>query len=114
MRSVCRDESMPALSTVLLWVTDDREGFSVHYARAREAQAHTHVDEMMDLRHGLLNGEIDPQAAKVVTDMIKWSASRMNRKFFADKAPDDAGVSNQPITRIEVVTVGQNAPDKRD
>lgn len=98
LRSICRDEKMPALSTVLLWVTEDREGFSVHYARARESQAHTHVDEMMDLRYGLLSGDVDPQAAKVVADMIKWSAARMNKRWFSEKPqPEEGDDTAQPV-----------------
>ena len=37
LRSICADEAMPAMSTVLLWVVNDREGFSEHYHASREA-----------------------------------------------------------------------------
>src|SRR5258708_1363452 len=33
--AVCRDQGMPPRSTVLQWVTDDREGFAARYRRAR-------------------------------------------------------------------------------
>src|SRR4051812_2164281 len=36
LRAVCRDDGMPSESTVRTWALDDREGFSAHYARARE------------------------------------------------------------------------------
>lgn len=99
LRSICADKSMPVISTVLLWVVNDRDGFSEHYARAREAQAHHHVDEMLDMRHGILDGSIEPQAARVVSDMIKWSAERMSRKAFAAKRPDEADddIQAQPL-----------------
>jgi hypothetical protein len=34
---------------VLLWVRDDRDGFSDHYAHAREIQLDGIADEMLDL-----------------------------------------------------------------
>lgn len=88
LRSICNDKDMPVVSTVLLWVVENREGFSEHYARSREAQAHFHVDEMLDMRHGVLDGTIEPQAARVVADMIKWSAERMGKKAFNAKAQE--------------------------
>jgi hypothetical protein len=35
LRAVCRDRGMPALNTVLKWVSDDREGFAARYRQAR-------------------------------------------------------------------------------
>ncbi len=91
LRSICRDETMPALSTALAWVVDgNHPQFSEQYARAREAQAHSHVDEMLDMRQGILDGSIEPQAARVISDMIKWSSERMARKQFGSKAEDEA------------------------
>lgn len=112
LRSICTDEHIPHIATVLIWVTTDREGFFEHYARAREAQAHYHVDEMLDLRHDLLAGNSDPQAVRVVSDMIKWSAERMSRKSFGQKAPDNQEEKEQPVHRIEVIAVSANDTDK--
>jgi len=80
LRSICEPEDMPAHSTVLLWVVDDREGFSDQYHRAREAAGYSHADEAMHLRHELREGEIDPQSAKVILDALKWGAERMAPK----------------------------------
>ena len=109
LRSICRDKSMPTLSTVMLWVVQDRENFSVHYARARDAQAITHVDEMLDYRHGLLSGEIEPQAAKVAADIIKWTSERMaRRRFGKSDLPEEKG--DKPIT-INIVDAVKQAND---
>lgn len=90
LRSICRDDDKPVLSTVLLWVVDGKhERFSEQYARARDAQGHCHVDEMLDMRQGVLDGTIEPQAARVVADMIKWSAERMSRKSFSAKVEQE-------------------------
>ena len=65
LRSVCRDDKMPALSTVLLWVVDGKhEAFSEQYHVAREAAGYAHADEALDMRHAVISGEVDAQAAR--------------------------------------------------
>ena len=80
LRSICTDEAMPAMSTVLLWVVNDREGFSEHYHASREAAGYAHADEALALRFELREGTIDPQSAKVILDALKWGAERMAPK----------------------------------
>jgi len=77
LRAICADESMPAMSTVLLWVVNNREGFSEHYHASREAAGYAHADEALALRFELREGSIDPQSAKVILDALKWGAERM-------------------------------------
>jgi hypothetical protein len=48
LRTICADEAMPAQSTVYLWLTKHSE-FSEQYARAREVQAETLVDEILEI-----------------------------------------------------------------
>jgi hypothetical protein len=48
LRSICRDNAMPSISTVCKWLRDFPE-FSQQYARAREVQADTLVDEILDI-----------------------------------------------------------------
>lgn len=100
--SICADEHIPHIATVLIWVTTDREGFFEHYARAREAQAHYHVDEMLDLRHDLLAGNSDPQAVRVVSDMIKWSAERMARKSFSAKPVESESTESDRVVQVVI------------
>lgn len=50
LRCICDDETMPALRTVFDWLADDRyAAFRTKYARAREVQADTLFDEMIDI-----------------------------------------------------------------
>lgn len=108
LRSICRDDGMPSVSTVLLWVVNGKyPEFSEQYARAREAQGHYHVDEMLDLRHGVLDGSIEPQAARVIADIIKWSSERMARKSFSAKSTEAAQEDAEtPISKIQVEVIG--------
>lgn len=48
LRSICIDEHMPNKATVFRWLAAD-EAFATRYAHAREVQAETRVDEMIDI-----------------------------------------------------------------
>ena len=103
LRSICLSEHIPALSTVLLWVVNNREGFSEHYNEARRAQAYTHVDEMLDMREGILDGSIEPNAARVVADIIKWTTTRMNKKAFSERPVEEEKVNADQTITINLV-----------
>ena len=49
LRDVCRDDRMPARSTVHRWVLDDVEGFSDRYARARDMQLESWAEEIQEI-----------------------------------------------------------------
>jgi len=114
LRSICEDEAMPSKSTVLLWIVDGKHlEFSDQYTKAREAQAHGNVDEMLDMREGLLSGDIDANAARVVVDIIKWSSERMARKKYGKDVVDDDSTQKaqslnvtfevrEPVTDVKV------------
>ena len=113
LRSICSDDGMPHISTVLLWVVNDREGFSEQYHRAREAAGYSHADEALALRHELREGTLDPQSAKVILDALKWGAERMAPKRHSQRQEIDHttnGESMQP-TRIEIAAPDDNRTD---
>lgn len=60
VNAICKDASMPARSTVMLWVSTDRQGFSDKYAKAMEARAYHWADELVDIA--------DHEAGKPVID----------------------------------------------
>ena len=105
--------SVPALSTVLLWVVDGKhEAFSEQYHVAREAAGYAHADEALDMRHAVISGEVDAQAARVVLDALKWGAERMSPKKHSprqmiDHSSPDGSMTPQP-TRIEIVAPNDN------
>ena len=84
--SICKDDHIPEKSSVLYWVVEDRiiegtdEKFSDHYMRAREAQGFSHADEALELRNEIKHELVDPNAARVMLDALKWGAERMAPK----------------------------------
>jgi len=95
LRRICREENMPALSTVLLWAVDDREGFSEQYTRARQAQGYYAGDVMNDFVCDVVDGVLEPQQAKVAMDGYKWIAERQAGKVYGNKQQIDQTVKGE-------------------
>jgi len=55
------------------------------YARARDAQADRHFDEMADLERECKVGSLDPQAFRALLDSRKWRLARMRPKVYGDR-----------------------------
>lgn len=124
LRAITRDPDMPSAATVFKWLAEDPD-FVEQYARAREAQADTLVDEMLDIvddgrndwmerldKEDLpigwqINGEA-VQRSRLRLDARKWMASKMAPKKYGDKVEQNiTGADGGPI---EInVTIGGNA-----
>lgn len=102
LRSVCRDEAMPARSTVHKWLSEN-ETFSDQYAHACVIRADEIHDEMFEIADDgsndwmeitgkdgeslgwKVNGEA-VQRSKLRVDTRKWSLARMSPKKYGDRA----------------------------
>lgn len=98
LRSICRDEAMPALSTVFKWLRE-APGFSDQYARAKEEQADTLADEIVDIADeaetavkdmgdGHTAVVFDSTAVarnRLRVDARKWVAAKLKPKKYGDK-----------------------------
>lgn len=85
LRSICKDDSMPAISTVLLAVVQDRDGFRNSYALAREAAGYAHGDGVIEVVELLRDGVVDPYTGRAMLDGLKWAAERMAPKAHGTK-----------------------------
>ena len=112
-RSICAEDHLPVMSTVLLWVVNDREGFSEHYHAAREAAGYAHADEALSLRNELRAGDLDPSTAKVILDALKWGAERMAPKKHSQRQEVDHSSSDGSFApnRIEIAAPDDNGSD---
>lgn len=121
LRAICRDEDMPAASTVCLWLTVHKE-FSEQYTRAREAQADALFDDVLDIADNARNdwmerrGEDDAgwvangeniQRSKLRIDARKWMAGKLQPKKYGEKVTAEVQGPNggpiETVTRIELV-----------
>ena len=94
LRSVCRDEDMPATSTVMKWVLENHI-FSEQYERAREAQADSLFDELVDIADEATPDNVQVQRLRV--DTRKWAASKLKSKRYGDKLQVGGAADLPPI-----------------
>jgi len=101
LRSICLDDNMPHKATVFRWLAA-RDDFRDQYTRARDAQADTIFDEIIDIaddgsndwmeRHDEDGGNIGWREngealnrSKIRIDARKWMAGKLRPKVYGDK-----------------------------
>jgi hypothetical protein len=90
LRSICRQEDMPATSSVFLWLHDYPE-FSEHYAKAKSSSADAFFEDIVELADKVLNGQYEPQAARVALDAKKWAAAKLKPKVYGEQQRESTG-----------------------
>ncbi|MBB6424962.1 terminase small subunit protein [Sphingopyxis sp. JAI128] len=112
LRSICRDDNMPDKGTVFRWLAAHEE-FRDQYTCAREAQADTLFDEMLDIADDaskdVIEGAADPehiQRTKLRIETRKWMAGKLRPKKYGDKIEHEhSGHLNHTVSKIELVGV---------
>jgi DNA-binding ferritin-like protein len=61
------------------------EEFRKQYTRAKEESGDADQDKLDEIAERVLDGSLDPQAARVAADIIKWSASKKKPKKYGDR-----------------------------
>lgn len=103
LRSICDDEEMPPMSTVMDWLAREKHAdFRSRYALAREAQADTMFDDILDIADDGRNDWIKKYGEEGETfgyrengeairrsqlriDARKWMAAKLQPKKYGDK-----------------------------
>ena len=101
LRTICNDEDMPSVTTLLKWVRE-RKDFAEQYARAKEEQADMLIEEIIDIAddnsEDLLgedkNGnKIENKEfvnrSRIRIDTRKWLASKLKPKKYGEKIEID-------------------------
>lgn len=109
LRAICAAEDMPSKGTVFRWLAQSTE-FRDQYARAREAQADTLADEIVDIADDGRNDKYvdDEGRPRVDQDVIarsrlrvdarKWVAAKLKPKVYGDKSTTEvSGLNGGPI-----------------
>lgn len=114
LRSICLGDNMPSSGTVCRWLGEN-EAFRDQYARARDAQADTLADELLDIaddgsndwmeRHDAEGGNIGWREngealgrSKIRIDTRKWIAAKLKPKKYGEKIDHEhTGKGGGPI-----------------
>lgn len=98
---ICKDEEMPGTSTVYRWLAASQE-FRDMYARAREDQADTLADEIIEIADDgandtytkdgieLTNHDVIARS-KLRVDARKWIAAKLKPRKYGDKVEHEHG-----------------------
>ena len=76
-----RVKGMPSRGTVIRW-TQDNPQFQADYARAREHQADTFADAVVQIAD---NPKLTPENKRVMIDARKWAAGKQRPTKYGDK-----------------------------
>ena len=112
LRVICRDADMPPESTVRNWALDDVNGFAAQYARAREIQAHTMAEEILEIADDARNDWMERQddkggyefngehvqRSKLRSENRKWLLSKMLPKVYGERLDINADVKSQTVS----------------
>lgn len=103
LSKVCRENSL-SISTVMKWLKL-HEHFRENYTHARIESGHTVADVIGDIRQKLMDGEIDPQVARVAIDAAKWEAGRRAPKVYGDKLQVGGAEDLAPIRTQSTIDI---------
>lgn len=122
LRSICLDDEMPSKATVFKWL-GQQPTFADQYARAREAQADTMADEILDIADDAANDFMTRrnadgstsealnsehiQRSRLRVDSRKWLASKMLPKKYGDKTLVGSDPDNPLPAGIDVAFLGK-------
>jgi hypothetical protein len=112
LRSICRDEAMPSQSMVFRWLASNKT-FREQYAHAREAQADSWADDIVEISD---DGQNDTYTdadgnertnqdviarSRLRVDTRKWLMARMAPKKYGDKITQEVtGADGAPLVPI--------------
>jgi hypothetical protein len=116
LRAICKDEGMPAKSSVFKWLIEHKE-FSDQYARARETQADTIFDEILDIADDgtndwMVKNTADGEAigwrengealrrSALRVDARKWMAGKLRPKKYGDKVQHTGADGEGPVSVV--------------
>jgi hypothetical protein len=121
LRKICESEDMPSKTSVFRWLADEKnKAFRDQYALARELQADSLFDEMLDIAdesvgdsyedsngNERINHEV-VQRSKLRIDTRKWLAGKLRPKVYGDKA--DAPAADKSVAE-ELKALADKLPD---
>jgi hypothetical protein len=121
MRTVCKAEDRPAVSTVFRWIRED-ETFQKQYARACEERTEAMAEDVLDIsddgrndwmrtRGGYVVNRETTERSKLRIETRKWLMAKMKPKKYGDKI--DVTSAGERITTSPVV-ISQIAPRNVD
>ena len=102
---------MPHLATVMRWLQSAEEwgvAFRDQYARARAQQAELNAERLIEVAENAEETSAGVQKARLLSDNIKWAASKLLPKKYGDRVDVKIDATSLPPPQVVVQIV--NAP----
>ncbi len=102
LRTICKEPGMPAISSVMRWLTEDKE-WQEQYARAREAGSEAMAEDIQAIAD---DDTLDHNDRRIRIDARKWLLAKRQPKKYGEKLDlNHGGEVAHTVTRIELVGV---------
>lgn len=104
LRSICRDETMPARQTIYRALGSD-EVFRAAFEASKKIGLEALADDLLDLAD---DGSADPQRSKLQIDTRKWLLAKLLPKEYGEKVaaevsgPDGAPIKVEDLSPVEI------------
>ena len=92
LHTLCHEPGMPSKTTVYRWLATHAD-FRDKYARAKEASADEAADQVIAVANQVRDGDLEPDAGRVVIDALKWAAGKRKPKVYGDRIQSDVNVT---------------------
>lgn len=83
LRAIGRTKGMPSRETIMRWERENPK-FATNVAHAREAKNEDDIESLEEINAKVLAGELGASEATVVSNNLKWVASRLLSKKYGD------------------------------
>jgi hypothetical protein len=105
LKDYCSQPGKPSSRTIYRWIAKHPKTFGQAYLRARETRALSRIDMMDDLVRRVVEGQLDPNAARVAIDALKWQAGKENQLLFGDRTTHEikAEVIHRDETPLQMI-----------
>lgn len=89
LNSICGEDDeenskFPSRQTVYSWFTKHQD-FLDNYARAKNDSADADSDKIAAITEDVIAGKVEPRAARVAIDALKWMAGKKRPKKYGDR-----------------------------
>lgn len=95
----CHD--MPARLIIRRYIASSDE-IKAMYARAVEDRGDSRAEQLDGLVKRVVTGDLDPNAARVAIDTIKWQTAKEKPRTYGDKLDIEAKVTTQNLTDDQI------------
>ena len=90
LHTICKPKGMPCVATIYRWLDHpDNQAFVEKYTRAKQDQAESGFERIMDIVDKVEAGTLDPNQGRVMIDAIKWQLGKLRPSKYSDKIQID-------------------------